>query len=165
MNRRTLILLVSLILAVPSLAKAQSVFYIVRHAERADAGMMAGGSNDPDLSPAGHARAEALAATLKDARISAIYVTEFKRTRQTAAPLAKALGVEPIVVSSKDTPGLVARVKAGSGSVLIVGHSNTVPEVLKALGGEAVTIGDSEYDNLFVVTGGTPAAVLRLHYR
>jgi broad specificity phosphatase PhoE len=161
MNRRTLILFASLILVLPVMAGAQSVVFVVRHAERADAGM-SGGSNDPDLSAAGQARAESLAALLKDTRISAIFVTEFKRTRQTAAPLAKALGVEPIVVSSKDMPGLLAHVKARSGNVLIVGHSNTVPEIVKALGGEAVAIGDSEYDNLFVLTG---AQSLRLHFR
>jgi broad specificity phosphatase PhoE len=134
--------------------------FVVRHAERADAGMAT--ASDPDLSAAGRARAEALASMLKDARITAIYVTEFKRTRQTAEPLAKAMGLEPIVISSKDTPGLVARVKASSGNALIVGHSNTVPEIVKALGGDPVTIAESDYDNLFIVAA---AGSLRLHYR
>jgi phosphohistidine phosphatase SixA len=76
--------------------------------------------------------------------------------------LAKASAIEPIVVSSKDMAGLVARIKAQSGNLLVVGHSNTVPEIVKALGGEAVAIGDSDYDNLFVLTA---TQSLRLHYR
>jgi phosphohistidine phosphatase SixA len=76
--------------------------------------------------------------------------------------LAKASAIEPIVVSSKDMAGLVARIKAHSGNLLVVGHSNTVPEIVKALGGEAVAIGDSDYDNLFVLTA---TQSLRLHYR
>jgi broad specificity phosphatase PhoE len=164
MNRRTLFFLCALIGFIPCTARAQSVVFVVRHAERADAGMTSS-SNDPDLSAAGQARAESLAAILKDARISAIYITEFNRTRQTAAPLAKTVGVEPIVMSSKDMPALIAKVKARSGNVLIVGHSNTVPEIIRALGGEAVTVGDSDFDNLFVVTAGSPPSVVRLHYR
>jgi broad specificity phosphatase PhoE len=165
MTRRILFALTVLAFAAASAALAQSVVFVVRHAERADAGMMRGGSDDPDLSAAGYARAEALAALLKDARITAIYVTEFKRTRQTAEPLAKMLALEPTVVSSKDTDGLMQRVKASQGNVLVVGHSNTLPVILKTLGGEEIAIGDSDYDNLFIVTGSTPRSVLRLHYR
>lgn len=160
MTRRILIALFVVTLAVPCAALAQSALFVVRHAERADAGMAT--VSDPDLSAGGRARAEALASMLKEARITAIYVTEFKRTRQTAEPLAKAMGLEPIVISSKDTPGLVARVKASPGNALIVGHSNTVPEIVEALGGDPVTIAESDYDNLFIVTA---AGSLRLHYR
>jgi phosphohistidine phosphatase SixA len=164
MTRRMLLVFFVLTLATPGASFAQSVF-VVRHAERADAGMMAAAGADPDLSAAGHSRADGLAATLKDARITAIFVTEFKRTQQTAGPLAKSLGLEPTVVSSKDTAGLVQRVKAAAGNVLVVGHSNTVPDIIKALAVESVTIGDSDYDNLFVVTDGSSPSVLRLHYR
>ena len=60
----------------------------------------------------------------------------------------------------------MARVKERSGSVLIVGHSNTVPEILKGLGiQDAIVIGDSEFDNLFVVTCGASASLVRLRYR
>lgn len=162
--KRTTAVLAFLLL--PSAALAQSAVFIVRHAERADAGMSAGTSIDPDLSEAGRARADSLGGMLKDARITQIYVTEFKRTRQTAEPLAKLLQIEPTVVSSKDMPGLVERVKGASGNVLVVGHSNTVPGILKALGVEdAVAIADSEHDNLFVVTRGASPSLLRLRYR
>ena len=165
MTRRILFVLFALMLTVPAAASAQSVVFVVRHAERADAGMMAASGADPDLSAAGHSRAESLAPALRDARITAIYVTEFKRTRQTAEPLAKLLGLEPAVLSSKDTDGLAQRVKSSTGNVLVVGHSNTVPTLIEALAGEAVTVGDSDYDNLFLVTSGAARSVLRLHYR
>lgn len=160
------ILLLAVIQAASVTAFAQSAVFIVRHAERADAGMTPAPGADPDLSAAGIARAEALGAMLKDAGIGRIYVTEFKRTRQTAEPLAARLGLELTVVASKDTAGLVEGVKGSSGNILIVGHSNTVPEILMALGaGEGIAIGDSEYDNLFVLIRGASLSLVRLRYR
>jgi broad specificity phosphatase PhoE len=123
-------------------------------------------ATDPDLSPAGHARAESLARLLKDAKITTIVTSEFKRTRQTAAPLAKALGIEPTEVSSKDVAALVKKITAAKGNVLVVGHSNSVPDTIAGLGvKETVKIDDQEFDNLFVVVGGTPPTLVRLHYR
>jgi broad specificity phosphatase PhoE len=149
-------------------AAAQNVVFVVRHAERADAGssgtsMMA---TDPELSDAGRARADALAATLKDAGITAIFTTEFKRTKATAAPLASALGITPTVIGSREHDKLIQAIKRAAGSVLVVGHSNTVPAIIKELGASTpVTVGDSEYDNLFIVTPGASPRVLRLHFR
>jgi broad specificity phosphatase PhoE len=160
--KRTLAFLALLLL--PAVALAQPVVFVVRHAERADAGMAAA-TKDPDLSEIGRARAQSLAALLKDARVTGIYVSEFKRTRQTAEPLAALNKIEPVVLGEKDLAQLAARLKAG-GNVLIVGHSNTVPAILKALGvTEPVTIGDAEFDNLFVVTGGAAPSLVRLRYR
>ena len=99
-----------------STAAAQGTVFLVRHAERADdanAGPKMTGT-DPDLSGQGVLRAQALARALKDAKITAIYTTEFKRTRQTAAPLATALGVQVTEVSSKDLPGLFAEGSDGA---------------------------------------------------
>lgn len=158
------LLLVGLLAATPALA--QNTVLLVRHAERADDGMAAPASADPDLSDAGLARAKSLAAMLKDAAITEIFVTEFKRTRQTAEPLAKLLALTPTVVSSKDTTGLFARVKAAKGNVLVVGHSNSIPVVMKSLGvTETVTIGETDYDNLFVVSRGANTSMVRLRYR
>lgn len=155
-------LLILCLLVAPAVATAQTIF-VVRHAERADAGMAAAPGADPDLSPAGRARAESLAWVLKDARITRIYTSEMKRTRQTAEPMATAAGVEAASVPARDVAALLERVKAGTGNALIVGHSNTVPEILKALGVvDAVVIKDDEHDNLFVVAGGT---FVRLRYR
>jgi broad specificity phosphatase PhoE len=144
------------------------VVFLVRHAERADAGMAAAkmAGADPELSDVGKARATALAALLKDAKIAAIFTTEYKRTRDTAQPLATATGIAAAAVDSKDAAGLIARVKASAGNVLVVGHSNTVPDVIKALGvTEPVAIADDQFDNLFVVIRGARPALLRLHYR
>lgn len=152
-----LIALLLVVAAVP-VAAAQDVVFIVRHAERADGGRPAGmskGPADPDLSEAGHARATRLAAMLKEADVRHIYVTQFKRTQQTAAPLAAAAHVDPTVVSSKEIDALVRQVQAADGPSLVVGHSDSVPEILKALGvTEDVHIGENDYDNFFIVVRG-----------
>lgn len=161
-----LALLVAVLSASP--AAAQPTIVLVRHAERADTaqGTSPTMAADPDLSAAGRARADSLATALKDAKITAVYATEFKRTQQTAGPLAKALGLTVTIVTSKNEPELIDRLKKSKGNVLVVGHSNTVPEILKALGVTApVTIGDNDFDNMFLVTLSSPPAWLRLHYR
>ena len=114
--------------AVP--ATAQSNVYVMRHLNTP------AGQADPDLLPEGQRAAEALASWFGDERPVAIYVTDYKRTRQTVAPLAARLGLTPIVYNPADTPGLIARARAEHGAVLIVGHSNTVPDIVAALGGE-----------------------------
>jgi broad specificity phosphatase PhoE len=162
---RSLAAFLFLALAVP--AAAQQTVFVVRHAERADSApgakpMMA---TDPDLSDAGHARAASLAAMLADAKIVAIFTTEFKRTQQTAAPLAKALGLTPKAMKADAEAELVKAIAAVKGNVLVVGHSNTVPSIVKRLGvATPVTVEDAEFDNLFIVSG-TPPSVLHLHYR
>jgi broad specificity phosphatase PhoE len=159
MNRFIASLLLSFLIAFT--ANAGPTIFFVRHAEKATTG-----GDDMDLSEAGRARAESLGTVLKDAEISAIYTTEFKRTRQTAAPLAKALHLEPTTISSKDRAGLVAKLQGSSGNVLVVGHSNTIPELLKTLGiTTAVNIGDNDYDNLFALTLDEKPRLIRLHYR
>jgi broad specificity phosphatase PhoE len=140
---------------VPIVAEAQMVI-VVRHAERADGGAGTGAAmtsgNDPELSEAGKARAQKLAAMLGDAGIVAIYTTQYRRTKDTAAPLAARIGVTSETVLSGEVPALVERIKSHkTGAVLVVGHSNTVPQIVKALGGSPVTVGDDEYDSLFFV--------------
>jgi len=166
--KRALILSAAAILAVTATASAQTVVFVVRHAERADAGagtspMMA---QDPDLSEAGKARAQSLAAALKDAGITAIYSTEYKRTQQTAGPLAKALRIQVTTVAAREMPALLQKLKAAAGNSLVVGHSNTVGEVIAGLGvAEPVKLTDTDYDNLFVVVRGEKPTLVRLHFR
>ncbi len=144
-----------------SVAAAQSTIFLVRHAEKA-----AGGGNDPDLSDAGRARAESLATTLKDSGISAIFVTDLKRTQQTAAPLAKFLHVDPAIVPAKDSVALLAKLRATTGNALVVGHSDTIPNLIKSLGiATPVNIEDNDYDNLFVLVLDAKPRLVRLHYR
>ena len=149
-------------------AFAQQSVVLVRHAERADSkpGAAPAMASDPDLSDAGRARAAALAALLKDARIAAIITTEFKRTQQTAAPLAKARDLPLTTIKSSESANVVKAVRAAAGNVLVVGHSNTIPDIIKALGAPPpAAIGDDEYDNLYIVTLGTPSSVVRLHFK
>jgi phosphohistidine phosphatase SixA len=167
MTGRSLVVF-ALVVACSATAAAQGTVFLVRHAEREDAaqGSAPAMKADPSLSAAGRARAASLADMLEDAAITAIFVTEFKRTQETAAPLAKALGIVPVTVGSEDAATLVARLSKITGNVLVVGHSNTVPDLIKALGvTSAVTIGDNDYDNLFVVMAGKPPRFVRLHYR
>jgi broad specificity phosphatase PhoE len=149
----------------------EQVFFVVRHAERLDAPAQAPDhammGPDPDLSTAGRARAARLADLLRDAAITRIFTTEYRRTRQTAAPLAERLKISPVVAAAKDTPMLLRQLRGARGRTLIVAHSNTIPEILKRLGvSGAVTIPEEQYDDLFVVVRGvgSAATLLRLKY-
>jgi broad specificity phosphatase PhoE len=156
-----------LLACMPALAEAQMII-LVRHAERADGGATAAtgmtGSPDPSLSEAGRARAARLATMLADAGVTAIYTTEYQRTRQTAAPLAAALGIEARMVPAREQASLLETLKAHrQGAVLVVGHSNTVPAIIAALGGPAVQVADDEYDNLFILAPGGLLTRVRFH--
>ncbi|MCB9879551.1 MAG: nuclear transport factor 2 family protein [Planctomycetes bacterium] len=122
---------------------------VVRHAEKLD------DSRDPPLDDAGRARAERLAAALRDLPLAAIYCSEFARTAQTVAPAALAHQLTPQVMPASDRQslGLALRRLHDGRVALVCGHSNTVPALLKALGvADAPAIGDDDYDHLFVVT-------------
>jgi broad specificity phosphatase PhoE len=146
-------------------ADAPTVVLLVRHAEKASAT-----AADPPLSVAGKARARVLAHVAGDAGVSAIFVTQFQRTKATAAPLAAKLHLTPIERNAADTAGLVADIQANHAgkTVLVAGHSNTVNEILKALTGTSMDeIPDKQFDNLFVVTipgGATTGTVTHLKY-
>jgi broad specificity phosphatase PhoE len=149
-----------LLTAFLSTATAQSTIFIVRHAEKADA------TKDPDLSEAGRTRAEALAKTLRDANTTAIYATEFKRTQQTAAPLAKVLGITVTILPAKDNAALIAKLRASTGNALVVGHGDTIPDLIKALGiSDPINIAENDCDNLFAVVLDQKPHLIRLHYR
>jgi len=140
------------------------VIFLLRHAERA--AISGKVPSDTGLSPAGRKRAEALARVMQDAQITAIYTTEYKRTRETAAPVALSLGIQPEIIPGDDLRGLIAKLKASSGNVLVVGHSNTLPQIISALGvSSRVTVAESDYDNLFLVVLEQPPQLIRLHYR
>ena len=124
---------------------------LVRHAEK----IIDPNNNDPDLSPAGEARAQELVRMFGDAGINAIYATQYKRTQQTVKPLADKLGLPVNQINSKNTTELLARIRSqNSGQVVFVaGHNNSVPEIIAALGGPTFPIiPEAEFDNLYVVT-------------
>lgn len=141
-------------------ADAVPVIVVVRHAEKASTG-----GNNPELSVAGEKRAEALARILKDSQITAVFVTEFKRTQETAAPTATAARVSPTVVPAGDTAGLVSKLRALNGNALVVGHGNTIPDLVKELGiATPITIPGDDYSEIFLVSLSGPPQLLRLHY-
>ena len=122
-------------------------------------------ANDPNLSPAGRARAKSLAWILRDAGITAVYATEFKRTQQTAAPTAAGARVSVTPVPNKSESLLIAKLRALHGNALVVGHSNTVPDIIKGLGlPKPAAIGDADYDNLYIVVRSPSPRLIRLHY-
>ena len=130
--------------------------YLVRHAEKVTDGdaMIVADPKDPPLTKEGRARAVQLAALLKDAGITAIWSSDYTRTRQTAAPLARELGLEVQFYDPRDLEGLASVLQADANqTVLVVGHSNTTPQLSEALGGDTGTPIDeaSEYDRLYVV--------------
>ena len=158
MKHLPLILSISLLLV--TAANAAPVVFIVRHAEKTRAG-----GNDPDLSLGGRKRADALAHILKDSQITAVFVTEFKRTQETAAPTAKASHVTPRVVSANDIGALGEKLRASNGNALVVGHGNTIPDLLKALGiATPVSVPEDDYSEIFAVLIGNAPQLLRLHY-
>jgi broad specificity phosphatase PhoE len=123
------------------------------------------GGTDPDLSSAGRARADALARILKDSGITAIFTTEFKRTQETAAPTATSARVTPTLIAAKDTAALVAKLHELNGNALVVGHGDTIPNLIKALGiNTAINISDTDYSELLIVTLGDKPQLFRLHY-
>lgn len=153
---RTLALLLACLL-VSAAAPPQEplTVIIVRHAERAPEP-----ADDPVLTSAGRARAEVLAAALAHADVRAIFVTEYARTQLTAAPLARRIGSAPRVRPVRGRPldeevralaELIRREHAGS-TVLVVGHSNTVPAIAAALGAPRLPdLDESEYDTMLVL--------------
>src|SRR2546423_13341003 len=124
---------------------------VIRHAEK----IIDPNNPDPDLSPAGQARAQELARMFGDAGIKAIYATQYKRTQQTVKPLAEKIGVPATTIDAKNTPELVKQIRAQHNGevVFVAGTNNTVPEIIAALGGPQLpVIPETEFDNLYVVT-------------
>jgi phosphohistidine phosphatase SixA len=145
----------------PLSAFCQVTVIFSRHAEKA-----ATPANDPPLTAAGEKRAKILASMLADSGVAAIYTSELHRTQQTAAPLAARTHLTPVVIPANDTDALVKAIRERkSGVVVVVGHSNKLPEIIAKLGGPAVTIPETDYDNLFILSvGSSHSSLLRLHY-
>jgi len=145
-----------LTMAMAGSAAAQStVVILVRHAEDAPPP-----TADPQLTAVGRARADSLAHALRAAGVSAVYATQYARTRDTAEPLAAAIGVPVRILSVssatirqhiRETVETVRREHAGQ-TVAIVGHSNTVPMLIQAFGGAEVTpIPEGEHNGFYVL--------------
>lgn len=140
--------------------------YIVRHAEKEPQ------RKDPSLSAVGATRAAQLAHVLRDASIDAVYVTQYERSKQTGQAVATALGVPLHYYAAANTSALVSKLtarwsKASAGvQVLVVGHSNTVSDLVRTLRGlELPDLTESQYDRLVVVHQiGTQVFTERLRF-
>jgi len=152
--KRLLIAVLSLALVTrPVMAQAAAeTVVLVRHAEKA-----ATPADDPPLTTMGEARARDLWSAVRDAGVSVVITTQFARTRATGQPTASALGLTPTVVpatSQTHIQDVVSEIRKHPGkTVLVVGHSNTVPAIVEALGAKRPSaICDATYDDMFVVT-------------
>ena len=147
---------------------AVTTVILVRHAEKASMS-----TADPVLSDAGIARARALDATLHDAGVNAVIVTQYQRTRLTAAPLLQRLSLAPEVVMNNGTAAIHVKavtdaIRAHAGqTMLVVGHSNTVPAIIAALGGPTFApLCEPEYSHLYILTlaAGKPTRLVQATY-
>ncbi|MGH8052079.1 MAG: SixA phosphatase family protein [Arenimonas sp.] len=162
------IILSLLFMAGPVLA-ADTVVVVVRHAEKST-----DDPKDPSLSEQGDARAKKLAEVLKNADVKAVYTTQYKRTQQTGLPTAMQSGLQVEVRSatkenaksySSDLLKEIQKKHKGE-TVLIVGHSNTVPEIVKDMSGvDVAAIGENEFDRLYVITLSKKPRVVSVNYK
>ena len=121
--------------------------YLVRHAEK-----QADGSRDPALTKAGQQRAVYLATWLTDKRIEDIWSSDYRRTRDTAQPLANQLDIETSIYDPRNQPLLTGHLLGRKNTALVVGHSNTIPELARLLCEcENADMEETEYDRLIVI--------------
>jgi broad specificity phosphatase PhoE len=138
--------------------------FLVRHAEKS-----ATPADDPVLSSQGVARAELLARMFENTGLKAVYTSQYARTRLTAEPLEKRLKIPVQAIHADATNKLVESIlsKHAGEAVLVVGHSNTLPEIVQAFGASKIQeIDDHDYDNLYVITvfGNGTAELLRMKF-
>ncbi len=137
-------LLIALLLSVPA---PMTTVVFVRHAEKAKAP-----PGDPPLTQAGQARAEALARMFKAAKPRHLFSSNYARTRQTLAPLAKATGLKVEIYDAGKSVDFAKGLKEMGGLVIVSGHSNTVPAMVQELTGQKRPLGHDDYDRIFVVS-------------
>lgn len=137
----------SLTACVSSAPPVENTIYLVRHAEKAE-------GDDPSLTLVGRARSEILARELKDAGLTTIYSTNYNRTRETAAPTAKAAGLSVYSYDPRNLESFASMLRATPGAILVVGHSNTTTQLVDLLGGKpGAPINEAtEYDRIYVLT-------------
>ena len=137
-----------------SLTSLSQTYYIVRHAEKVINDSASMTSTDPPLSADGKARAKALEKLLKKEKITHIYSTNTIRTRTTVEPISKAKHLSVQIYGPRPDSAFIRQLRELGGKTLIVGHSDTVDDIVNALCGQQVLndLPDAAYDNVFVVT-------------
>jgi 2,3-bisphosphoglycerate-dependent phosphoglycerate mutase len=132
------------------LSSCTTTYYIVRHGEKEAATSM---SSDVKLSAAGEERAEALKQVLKNKHIQYVYSTNTARTKGTVRPLAETLGVDLETYDPRDSTFIDRVKKRGKGNAIIVGHSNTVDDIVNGFFGKHLLsdLPDNAYGDLFII--------------
>jgi broad specificity phosphatase PhoE len=134
--------------AIPVRSEPRTI-YVMRHLDTP------AGVADPDLTAAGQANARRLASWFRNRKLDALHVSTAKRAQQSVAPLATAKGLTPLLYDPRDGAGLIVRVKESGGDVLVVGHSNTVPDIIEQLGGERpADIPHEQFGDVWELKGG-----------
>lgn len=145
---RTILTALACLIATPVLAKNAPI-YITRHYDTP------AGERDPDLLPAGKSRAQQLARWFRGKKLKAIYVTDFRRTRQTVDPLAKARRIRVQLYDPRHSIEVLADAAGERGPVLIVGHSNTVPDLVEGLSApRPADLRHEDFGDLWTVRAG-----------
>lgn len=138
-------LLASTAIGTRVMASESYTWYFVRHAEKtAD-------KTDPPLSEQGRQRAGQLAKLLADSNVAAIYSTPYQRTQQTAQPLAEQMGIGVTTYAASAAEDLVELLQQRQQNSLIVGHSNTIPALVRLAGGNAEDLTEQQYGDLFII--------------
>jgi broad specificity phosphatase PhoE len=121
----------------------QQTWYLVRHFEK-----QAG--DNPSLTAIGKTRAKALAEFFTDKALNKVYSSNYNRTLETASPVAVLKSLEIKIYEPQNLAELVSELQTQD-HVLVVGHSNTTPELLALMGGGSITIEETEYGTLYVL--------------
>jgi broad specificity phosphatase PhoE len=168
MKIKLLVIILSLLLMASTAFANGTMIIVVRHAEKST-----DDRKDPNLSQQGIARANKLATILKDSNLNAVYTTQYKRTQQTGLPAATQSGLQLEVRHANTenaktyTSDLLKEIqkKHRGKTILIIGHSNTVPEIVKHLSNVDVTpIGENEFDRLYLITLGKKSRLVSVSY-
>jgi len=130
-------------------AAAADTVYVVRHLQKA-------GGDNPPLTAEGAAGAERIAEMLAAKGVTAVFATATRRAEQTAAPLAERLGIGVTHYDPKSPGRLAAELAFVKGAALVVGHSNTVPDLVAAFGGSRpAPLTEQDYGTIYVVRAGS----------
>lgn len=138
-------------------AAAQKTIFVIRHLQK-------GEGPDPSLTTQGAANAQRLADMLQEKKIVAIFATPTRRAMETADPLAQRLAIPVTPYDPRNPQALVAAVAGAAGPVLVVGHSNTVPDLVAAFGGAApAPLSEEDYGTLFAVEADGDVSTLQVN--